>query len=187
MDLVTILGIAVGLSMDALAVALAVGFALRRVSRRQTFRLSFHFGLFQFVMPVVGWLAGMTVERWISAWDHWIAFALLAWIGGRMVVEGIRGHDDDAVASDPTRGASLVMLSVATSIDALAVGLSLGVLGVSPWYPAVIIGVVTAAITAAGLHAGRPLGRRLGHRMEVVGGLVLVGIGVKLVVEHLSA
>lgn len=107
--------------MDALAVAIATGIVLGEVSGRQTFRLAFHFGLFQFLMPVVGYLAGMTVERRIKEFDHWVAFALLGFIGGKMVCEGFRGGGEEGNGGkDPTRGMSLVMLSVATSIDALS-------------------------------------------------------------------
>ncbi len=173
--------------MDALAVALATGLALGEVSARQTFRLSFHFGLFQFLMPVIGWLAGLTVERWIAGYDHWIAFGLLAAIGGKMVYESLAGTREAERRRDPTRGMSLVVLSIATSVDALAVGISLGVLRIRIWYPAVVIGIVACALTAAGMHAGRRLGGAFGRRMEVLGGLVLIGIGVKILLSHLLA
>ncbi len=172
--------------MDAFAVAIAAGIVLGKVSGRQTFRLSFHFGLFQFLMPVIGWLAGLSVERYIHGYDHWLAFSLLGFIGGKMIYEAIRRNGDEGPRpSDPTRGVSLVLLSVATSVDALAVGLSLGVLRVKIWYPAVVIGLVAAALTAAGMHLGRPLGSRLGRKMEIVGGLVLIGIGLKILFQHL--
>jgi putative Mn2+ efflux pump MntP len=186
-DTLTLLGIAVGLAMDAFAVAIATGIALGKVSGRQTFRLAFHFGLFQFLMPVVGYLAGMTVERHIRGYDHWLAFALLCYIGGKMVYEGFRGAGVEGDGGkDPTKGVSLVVLSVATSIDALAVGLSLGVLRSGEIvYPGVVIGVVACTFTAAGLHLGKRLGTVFGKRMEVVGGLVLVGIGLKILFDHL--
>lgn len=186
MDFVVVLGIAIGLAMDAFAVALATGLALGKASGRQTFRLSFHFGLFQFLMPVVGWLAGLTLADWITAIDHWIAFGLLAIIGGKMLWEGAHPDEHEGPRADPTRGLSLVVLSIATSIDALAVGLSLGMLGVRIWYPATIIGIVAAVLTAAGMHLGRPLGARFGHRMELVGGLILIGIGVRILAGHLA-
>lgn len=175
---------AVALAMDAFAVAIATGIVLGDVSGRQTFRLSFHFGLFQFLMPVVGWMAGRTVERWISGYGHWAAFGLLGFIGGKMVCEGVGGKEEEAVR-DPTRGLSLVMLSVATSVDALAVGLSLGVLNARIWYPAVVIGVVCCAMTAAGMHLGRPLGVRFGEKMEIAGGIILIGIGLRILAGHI--
>ncbi|MFA6149468.1 MAG: manganese efflux pump MntP family protein [bacterium] len=187
MDTLTLLAIAVGLAMDAFAVAIATGIALGTVSGRQTFRLAFHFGLFQFLMPVIGYLAGMTMERYIMGYDHWLAFALLVYIGGKMVYEGGWGGGEEGDGGkDPTRGISLVVLSVATSIDALAVGISLGVLrngGIV--YPGIVIGIVAAAFTAAGLHLGRRLGTVFGKRMEVVGGFVLVAIGVRILLGHI--
>ncbi len=173
--------------MDALAVALATGLALGEVSPRQTFRLSFHFGLFQFLMPAIGWMAGLTVEAWIGGYDHWLAFGLLAAIGGKMIYEALTGMDEASDRRDPTRGFSLLVLSVATSVDALAVGISLGVLHVRIWYPAVVIGIVTSALTAAGMHVGRRLGGAFGRRMEVLGGFVLIGIGLKILLSHLLA
>jgi putative Mn2+ efflux pump MntP len=167
-------------------VAIATGIALGIVSGRQTFRLAFHFGLFQFLMPVIGYLAGMSVVGYIKGYDRWLAFVLLGYIGGKMVCEGIRGEREEGNdGKDPTRGMSLVVLSVATSIDALAVGISLGVLhneGIV--YPGIVIGIVACTFTAAGLHLGKRLGAAFGKRMEVVGGLVLVAIGVKILFDH---
>jgi putative Mn2+ efflux pump MntP len=180
-----ILAVAVGLAMDAFAVSLAASVKLQPVSRRQIFRFAWHFGLFQALMPVLGWLAGRSILDVVGAFDHWIAFGLLGFIGGRAIVSALRGEESDDV-SDPTRGLSLVMYSVATSIDALAVGLSLGVMGVAIWVPAAVIGVVTAVLTTIGMLVGSRLGARFGRRVEVVGGLVLIGIGVKILVEHLG-
>jgi len=171
--------------MDALAVAIATGIALGKVSGRQTFRLSWHFGLFQFLMPVIGWLAGLSVERYLSGYDHWLAFGLLGFIGGKMIYEALRGREGEKAVSDPTRGISLVLLSVATSVDALAVGLSLGVMRIRIWYPAVVIGLVAGCLTAAGMHLGAPLGNRFGRKMELLGGLVLIGIGCNILYRHL--
>jgi len=184
-DTITLLGIAVGLAMDALAVAIATGIVLGKVSGRQTFRLSWHFGLFQFLMPVVGWLAGLSVEGYLSGYGHWLAFGLLGFIGVKMIREAMRGPGAEKSVSDPTRGLSLVVLSVATSVDALAAGLSLGVLRIRIWYPAVVIGVVAGALTAIGMHLGAPLGNRLGRKMEVLGGLVLIGIGCSILFRRL--
>jgi putative Mn2+ efflux pump MntP len=186
MSWITVTGLAVGLAMDATAVAVATSITLGRVSGRQVFRFSFHFGLFQAVMPIIGWLSGRGFYDTIRNWDHWIAFSLLAFIGFKAIYDAWKG-EDPIYHRDPTRGWSLVVLSVATSIDALAVGLSLVVLGVSIWYPCVIIGLVTALMTALGMMVGARLGKRLGQRMKAIGGIILVGIGVKILVEHLSA
>jgi len=186
MDLLTLLGIALALAMDAFAVALATGMNLATLTGRHLFRLGFHFGLFQALMPVIGWLAGQAVQKQIAAWDHWIAFGLLGFVGGHMLWEAFTDDDDEKPASDPTRGLSLVLLSVATSIDALAVGFSLSALGVSIWMPAVVIGLIAGVLTVVGMLLGRRAGNHWGPRVEIVGGLVLIGIGLKILAEHLS-
>lgn len=185
MKFVTILLIAAALAVDAFAVALAAGVTLCNVNSRQTFRLAWHFGFFQCGMNIIGWAAGLTVRSLIENIDHWIAFGLLAFVGIRMIVEAARGGDEQR-KNDPTRGKTLVLLSVATSIDALAVGLSFAVLNISIWFPALVIGVVATALTAFGLHLGCLVGSTsgLGARAEIAGGLVLVAIGVKILHEH---
>jgi putative Mn2+ efflux pump MntP len=181
-----LLAVALALAMDAFAVAVVTGLTLHPVTRRQVFRLAFHFGLFQALMPVVGWGAGRLVYRWIAAVDHWVAFALLGFVGGRMIWGALRAGKEDAPARrDPTRGWDLVVLSVATSIDALAVGLSLAVIGQEIVLPAVVIGLVAATLTALGMAVGGWVGLAWGKRFEVLGGLILIGIGVNIVVQHL--
>ncbi len=183
----TLVLIAIGLAMDALAVAIATSAVLRAVSGRQVFRLAFHFGLFQFLMPIVGWLVGRSVADFMASWDHWVAFALLAFVGGKAIYEAVAKRDDHAHRGDPTRGLSLIVLSLATSIDALAVGVSFAMLGVQIWYASLIIGCVTGTITTAGMLLGSRLGRHFGQEIEILGGLVLIGIGVKIVVQHFTA
>ena len=167
-----LLALAVALAMDAFAVAVATGATLREVSGRQTFRLAYHFGLFQALMPVLGWAAGRTFSKSIEAFDHWAAFGLLAFIGGKMIWESFR-PEGTREGRDPTRGATLVLLSLATSMDALAVGLSLSLLGVSILWPACVIGAVCAAFTAGGLHSDAsragPSGSGGGRNSWVVG------------------
>jgi putative Mn2+ efflux pump MntP len=180
-----ILIIAVGLGMDALSVAVGIGGARRERTWGPTLRLALSFGLFQFFMPVAGWLAGRTVADVIAGYDHWIAFALLAYVGGRMIRESFRGGDA-APPADPTQGWTLLMLSVATSIDALAVGLSFAFLKTPILFPSAVIGVVCFLMTVAGMRFGERLGRLVGRRMEMVGGLVLIGIGLKILFEHLA-
>jgi len=185
LSIFVILGIALGLAMDALAVAVATSVTLRQASARQKFRLAFHFGLFQFLMPIAGWLAGLTFARSVQAVDHWIAFGLLTFVGVKAIVTGLSA-DSEGRQRDPTRGLALVALSVATSIDAFAVGLSFAMLGVQIWYASLIIGVVTGVVTALGMEVGARLGARFGRRMEIVGGLVLIAIGIKILVDHLG-
>jgi putative Mn2+ efflux pump MntP len=186
MSFLEVFWLAVGLSMDAFAVAVACSVFLCHVSFRQVFRLGFHFGLFQALMPVVGWLAGRSVSSYISAWDHWIAFGLLFLIGAKAIREAFKNDDgDDASKGDPTKGTSLVMLSVATSIDALAVGVSLAAVNVSIYQPAVIIGVITACFTVVGTVYGCRIGSRFGKKVEIIGGIILIAIGLKILIEHL--
>lgn len=184
MSWISLLAIALALAMDALAVAIVTGLSLEHMTRRHVFRLAFHFGLFQAMMPVAGWFAGNAVRSYISAFDHWIAFALLAFVGGRMILGAVCGDGAKRSAADPTRGWDLVLLSVATSIDALAVGLSLAMLGIPIFHPAIVIGAVAAALTAIGMALGRRIGTLWGKRVEALGGLVLIAIGVKIVIEH---
>jgi len=184
MDAITLIGLALALAMDAFAVALGTGAVLSRLTGRHLFRLGFHFGLFQALMPVIGWLAGQTIIQWVSAWDHWIAFGLLAVIGGRMIFEACSDAEKND-EKDPTKGLSLVLLSIATSIDALAVGFSLSVIGVSIWMPALVIGLVAGVLTIAGMLLGGRIGNRWGSRVEIFGGIILIGIGLKILAEHL--
>lgn len=186
MDLSTILMIALALAVDAFAVALAAGITLPWVGKRHTFRLAWHFGLFQAGMNIIGWGAGLSVRSFIEGFDHWLAFGLLALVGGRMIAEAMALEAVDRAAKDPTRGRTLVMLSIATSIDSLAVGLSFAVLKIEVWFPALVIGVVATVLTAAGLHLGRVVGSasRLGKKVEIAGGLVLIAIGLRILHEH---
>jgi manganese efflux pump family protein len=184
MPLWTILVLAVGLSMDAVAVSLAASASNRARGTRATFRLSFHFGLFQFLMPVVGWFLGVSVAPYIESVDHWVAFGLLAFVGGRMIWTALSGVEED-LGRDPSRGMTLVLLSVATSIDALAIGLTLAMLGGGIWFASVVIGLVTATLSFLAVLLGTRVGRAAGTRMEIVGGLALIAIGVKILVEHL--
>ncbi|BCS87835.1 manganese efflux pump MntP [Pseudodesulfovibrio sediminis] len=176
--------IAIALAMDAFAVSIASGVTLKCVSRRQTFRLAWHFGLFQALMPILGWYMGSTVSQYIEAYDHWIAFVLLGYIGGNMIRESFQ--EEEAEVCDPTRGKTLIILSIATSIDALAVGLSLAMLGISVWWPAFIIGVVAALFTVVGLQLGKTAAKaeRIGKFSELAGGIVLIAIGIKILWEH---
>ena len=179
----TILGIAIGLAMDAVAVAVGVGLVIPQLTARHVFRMAFHFALFQFMMPVVGWSAGRSISRDISAYDHWIAFGLLAFIGGKMIWEAFSGHPTQG-QSDPTRGWRLFMLSIATSIDALAVGVSMAFLRISIWMPSLVIGLVTAVLTVAGICFAGKVGRRFGMWADLFGGVVLIAIGARILISH---
>jgi len=179
MFLVEILLIAVGLSMDAFAVATSAAASNRRMAPRAPFRLSFHFGLFQCLMPIAGWLLGAEVARLVAWSAAWVAWALLTSVGGHMIYSAVH-PGGESYRVDPSRGMTLVILSVATSLDAFAVGFSLAMLRVSIWYPAVIIGVVTGTLSLVGVRLGARLGERLGRPMEVIGGGILIGIGLRI-------
>ena len=186
MDGLSLFATACALAMDAFAVAVVAGLTLNPLTKRHLFRLPFHFGLFQALMPVIGWNAGKAVYRYISEFDHWLAFGLLAFIGLRMLWGATRGEMENKKSfKDPTSGWALVLLSVATSIDALAVGLSLAMIGSPILYPALIIGLVACAFTASGLFLGRRIGSLWGKRMEALGGGILIVIGIKILAEHL--
>ena len=180
-----LLGISMGLAMDAFAVCIVAGMTLGTVTPRHTFRLAFHFGLFQFMMPILGWLAGNSVAEYIVGYDHWLAFGLLLCVGGKMLLEAWREDAPDTRA-DPSRGWMLVTLSVATSIDALAVGLSMAFIDVSIWIPSVVIGLVAAAFSVVGLRFGTRLGKQWGRRAEIAGGCVLILIGTRILIAHLT-
>ena len=184
MDFTVLVGIAIALAMDAFAVALAAGLTLPKLTGRHLFRFGFHFGLFQALMPILGWLAGISLREKIEAVDHWVAFTLLICVGVKMLKDACNNEKEDEPSNDPTRGVSLVMLSIATSIDALAIGLSLAILGVVIWTPAIVIGLTASILTLVGMLLGRRLGAAWGTRVEVFGGLLLIAIGFKILLEH---
>jgi putative Mn2+ efflux pump MntP len=186
-SIVWILGMALALAMDCFAVTLGLACGARGLDMKPALRTASYFGGFQFAMTLAGWLAGDRLLDAIRSFDHWIAFGLLAVIGGRMIWESVRMDEaEKACRPDRTHGHRLLVLAVATSIDALAAGLSLGVVGSGIVYPAVIIGLTSFVLTLAGARLGPLVGRLVGKRAELVGGLILVGIGVKVLVEHLA-
>lgn len=185
MDFPTTLLIAVGLSLDALAVSLCSGLALPNVSASQALRMASFFGGSQALMPVLGWLAGRGLVEHIARFDHWVAFGLLAAVGGKMLFEGLRRNSCET-RPDPFRLGTLCVLALATSIDALAVGMSFSMLAMSIVLPVAIIGGVTFALSLGGVYVGRRFGDVLGNRVQAAGGVILVGIGVKILAEHLA-
>jgi putative Mn2+ efflux pump MntP len=184
MSFFEVLLIAVGLSMDAMAVSLCAGAGGYTATHRPALRISLSFGVFQAAMPVLGWVAGRAISSWVAGVDHWLAFGMLAFVAFRMVRSGLRPDGMDP-ACDPTRGSELIVLSIATSIDALAVGFSIALLSVPILLPALLIGVVTFLLSFLAAHMGRRLNLRFGKRMEIVGGLVLGLIGLRILLAHL--
>lgn len=193
MPVLTLLALSLALAMDAFAVALATGMRLEHVNLGHIVRMAGIFGFFQFAMPVLGWLAGSRVHRFIGAWDHWLAFGLLAFVGGRMLKEAWDNRDKssgECTYTDNTRGRTILLLAVAVSVDALAVGLSLAFLDMGIWIPAIVIGLVCFAVTVAGLVGGRLIclfGSRfgnLGNWANALGGAVLFAIGFGILHDH---
>jgi manganese efflux pump family protein len=180
----SIVAIAVALAMDAFAVAIVSGLTLQTLTHRHLFRLAFHFGLFQSGMFVAGWYVGSAARTLIAASDHWIAFILLAGVGANIIRGGLTGDGQPRRVTDPTSGWQLVMLSFATSIDALAVGISLALIGTSITAAVLAVGVTAAAFTITGMMLGRRIGHIWGRRMELLGGVVLIVIGLKIVWDH---
>ena len=178
--------IAISLGMDCFAVSLCAGTSRHEKTWRYSFRIAYHFGLFQGGMTFLGWLAGTTIAQFVANYDHWIAFALLAWIGVRMIREGLDPNWETCPA-DPSRGMTLVMLSLATSIDAMAIGLSLALLQTSILQTSLLIGAVSLLLSLLGLAIGNRLGSFFGKRMEIVGGLTLSLIGLRILLSHLLA
>jgi len=185
LDFGSVLLIAVGLSADCFAVALGASNSAKRSSYLQMLRVALAFGVSQAVMPVLGWLAGKTLVDLISDYDHWVAFALLLVIGGRMIWESFHRKESEAADRDFSKGFTLLTLAVATSIDALAVGLSFAFLRVNIVMAVLTIGGVAFLITGVGFLVGRRVGQLLGERAETVGGIILIGIGIRILLTHI--
>jgi manganese efflux pump family protein len=185
-DLISIFLIAIGLSADCFAVALSSGISARNHSWIRILRVALSFGIFQALMPLIGWLIGRTVIDFISGFDHWVAFALLGFVGGKMLWESFRHeNEDEEKAADISRGWLLITMSLATSIDALAVGLSFAFLNIQVSLASPIIGIVAMFITIIGFLVGKHAGKLLGERAEALGGLILIVIAFRILLSHL--
>jgi len=182
LDFISIGLIAVGLAMDAFAVSISCGFSIKKLKKRHAFRIAFAFGLFQALMPVAGWALGTSFRDLIAGFDHWIAMALLGFIGGKMLWEARESCQKRTNLLD---WHILFMMSLATSIDAFAVGLTFAVLAISIITPVIIIGVVTFGMSWAGVLLGERFGCFFGRKVERIGGLLLIAIGIKIVIEHI--
>lgn len=197
MSVMTLLLLALGLAMDATAVSIASALATPRVRARDALLLSFMFGLFQALMPVIGWVLGNQFADAIAAWDHWLTFVLLGGIGAKMIHEAITHHHpggpdapkeaEKPPERNPFHLGTLTLMALATSIDALAAGVTLPLLEIRLVTAAAVIGGVTFVLCLLGVSIGRRFGESLEGKLDIVGGLVLIGIGVKTLVEHLTA
>ena len=185
LDFLSVLVIAIGLSADCFAVAFSGSISMQRVTPFQVTRTALSFGLFQALMPVLGWLAGRTVVDAIAGYDHWLAFALLAFIGSKMIWGSLHEAKNRPAGTDITKGVTLLTLSVATSIDALAVGLTFAFLEVNITLASLTIGIVAFVVTIIGFMVGRKAGRLMGKRAEAIGGLILIAIGLRILLSHI--
>ncbi len=196
MDIISVFFIAVALAMDAFSVSITSGMVLKKPHGGAMFKIGLFFGVFQFVMPCLGYLLGSAFSVLISAFDHWIAFILLAFIGGKMIYEALSEKDEEENIKNPLDNKLLTMLAIATSIDALAVGVTFATMGMGVVSPCTlaqtallqasgIIGIVAFVISAAGVYIGGKCGNLFGNKAEILGGVVLVGIGLKILAEHL--
>ncbi|MBN2240343.1 MAG: manganese efflux pump [Dehalococcoidales bacterium] len=184
LDIASITFIAFGLAADCFAVTISGSAVLKSFTLFQVMRTAFTFGLFQALMPVIGWLLGQTVVDIIADFDHWIAFGLLSIIGGKMIWESF-GQGDDSKNPDFTRGFLLITLAIATSIDALAVGLTFAFLKVNIVMAVAVIGGIAFLATIVGFWLGKRLGKLAGRWAETLGGIILIGIGVRILISHL--
>jgi putative Mn2+ efflux pump MntP len=184
MDILSIIAMALALSMDAMAVSISNGLMIKQLQFGHALRIAVFFGFFQAIMPILGWAAGYTFRELIRAFDHWIALGLLSVIGIKMIVESRRlGEEEEQ--KDCQHLPTLFLMAIATSIDALAVGISFAFLKVSIIGPVLIIGLVTFAVCLAGVYVGNRSGHFFEGKFELIGGLILIGIGIKIAIEHI--
>jgi putative Mn2+ efflux pump MntP len=184
-ELLAVIAIAVGLAMDTFAVSIVTGAAYKQLHIRHALRMAGFFGGFQAFMPVVGYLAGLTVRQYVSNYDHWIAFGILATVGLKMIYESFK-IKEERNTPNPSNLAVVLVLAVATSIDALAVGITLSLITHAIALAVIIIGVVTFGLSFAGVYIGKKFGHFFEGGIEIVGGLVLIGLGIKIVLQHVA-
>jgi putative Mn2+ efflux pump MntP len=182
--MITIIFIALGLAMDAFAVSITSGIAIKNLKINNALKIALFFGFFQAFMPVIGWLAGLSLRDFISNIDHWIAFGLLSLIGGKMIYESLQMESREK-KSNPLNIYLLLILSIATSIDALAVGISFSFLDLSIALPVMVIGTITFGLSFLGVFIGNKSGHFFEGKIEIIGGVILIGIGIKILLEHL--
>jgi len=185
MDIIIIIIIAFGLAMDAFAVSITSGLTIKHLRINNALKIAMFFGSFQAIMPLIGWSAGLGFRDFISGVDHWVTFGLLSIVGCKMIYESSKmGSNEKKI--DPLNVYVLFVLSIATSIDALAVGLSLSFLNVPIAFPAIIIGVVAFLLSLVGVYIGNRIGHFFERKIEIIGGVILIGIGIKILIEHLN-
>jgi len=188
MTITALIFLALAMSTDAFAAALGKGAAMEKPRFLQALRIGLLFGCIEAVTPVIGWALGSLASKWISQWDHWVAFFLLLGLGGHMIWAGLHGDDEEeGTAGAPQSVVALALTAVATSIDAMAVGVGLAFINVNIVYAALSIGLATTVMVTIGVLLGRMLGAAIGKKAEIVGGVVLVLVGAAILHEHLGA
>lgn len=185
MDILSIIMIALGLSMDAFSVSITEGIILKQPRLSQSLKIGLFFGGFQFLMPLIGYLLGSAFAKYITAFDHYIAFVLLSFIGGKMIYDAVSEKEEKGEIKNPLSFNTLLILAVATSIDALAVGVTFATVATPILFASALIGIITYAISVSGVYIGSKCGNLLGNKAEILGGIVLIGIGAKILIEHL--
>jgi len=186
MDYITLLGIAVGLSFDTFAVSLSCGVVKSRIIFRDAMRIAFTMALFQGGLPVIGYFLGTTVSRYVSAFDHWVAFGLLLILGIGMIIGGLK-KEDEKREYDFKKLSVLITMAAGTSIDAFAVGVSFAFLSINIWTAGIVFGIVTFLASMTAIRIGKSAGSHLGSKVEIIGGIILAAIGIKILLEHLMA
>lgn len=185
MNFSEIIFLSFGLAFDAFAVSIVSGTRTDVDNPKARFRLSFHFGLFQLIMPIIGWFIGTQIVGWLANFDHWIAFGILSFIGYKMIKEA-KSEEPNSNDNNPSKGKNLILLSIATSIDALAVGFSLALLQVDVWFSALCIGIITGLLSLLGIYIGKYFGFKFSKYAKTSGGAILILIGIKIVIEHIK-
>lgn len=185
MEYITIFLIAIGLSMDSFAVSITSGLILNKIDFRNATKIALSLAIFQALMPTIGWLIGIKIQVYIESFDHWIAFGLLLLIGLKMIIESLK-DDESEKNFNPLNPKVLLMMSLATSIDALVVGISFAFIEYKWFVSGFIIGATTYIISMLGILFGKKMGSRFGNKMEIVGGIILIFIGVRILLQHLG-
>ncbi|MEI6576067.1 MAG: manganese efflux pump MntP family protein [Bacteroidota bacterium] len=186
MDFLTLLILAIGLSFDSFAVSISSGVARTQMRFFSASKIAFSLAFFQAMMPFIGWIIGVQIIRYVKNFDHWVAFGLLLLLGAKMILESLKAGENKG-PFNPLHFGTLILMSVATSIDAFVVGISFGFLKMNIWLSIFVIGVVTYVISMLGILFGKNTGAWLGKWAEIAGGIILIGIGTKILIEHLSS
>lgn len=182
MGLITLFFLAIGLCFDTFAVSVSSGLLRKEIVFWQAVRIAFFLAIFQAIMPVLGWLGGITIKEWIEPFDHWVALGILTILGVKMLIESLKASDEKNI--NPLDIKVIISMALATSIDAFAVGISFAIIEVNMILAVLIIGSVTFIASMLGILFGKKTGSHFGQKMEIIGGLILIAIGIKIVIEH---